>query len=113
MSNMVPLWKICHSRSGDKGDKVDIGLFAYDAETYTVLKQEVKEDVLQRHFSDICEGSIEIFPLDNILALKIVLHKALSGGASTNLRMDNLGKNVAARLLSLEIQCPSSLPRLT
>src|SRR5215216_6434950 len=27
----VGLWKIAHARSGDKADRADIGLFAYDA----------------------------------------------------------------------------------
>ena len=30
----VGLWKIAHARSGDKADRSDIGLFAYDAPTY-------------------------------------------------------------------------------
>src|SRR4051812_34406216 len=34
----VGLWKIAHARSGDKADRADIGLFAYDAPTYAVLK---------------------------------------------------------------------------
>ena len=37
----VGLWKIAHARSGDKADRSDIGLFAYDAPTYQVLKREV------------------------------------------------------------------------
>ena len=37
----VGLWKIAHARSGDKADRSDIGLFAYDAPTYEVLKREV------------------------------------------------------------------------
>ena len=37
----VGLWKIAHARSGDKADRADIGLFAWDAPTYEVLKREV------------------------------------------------------------------------
>ena len=29
----VQLWRIAHARSGDKADRADIGLFAFDAET--------------------------------------------------------------------------------
>src|SRR5262245_47444904 len=32
----VGLWKIAHARSGDKAERADIGLFAYDAPTYEV-----------------------------------------------------------------------------
>jgi hypothetical protein len=44
--------------------------------------------------------------------LKIVLNAALQGGAARSLRMDNLGKNVAAQLLRMEIEAPENLPRL-
>ena len=108
----VPLWKIAHARSGDKADRADIGLFAFDAETYAVLKREVTKERLTRHFGAMATGPVELWPLDNILALKIVLNGALQGGAARSLRMDNLGKNVAAQLLRMEIEAPESLPRL-
>ncbi len=106
----VPLWKIAHARSGDKAD---IGLFAFDAETYSVLKREVTKSRLEKHFAAMGAGPVELWPLDNILALKIVLNAALQGGAARSLRMDNLGKNVAAQLLRMEIDAPEDLPRLT
>ena len=108
----VPLWKIAHARSGDKADRADIGLFAWDAPTYAVLKREVTVERVKTHFGAICEGPVELWPLDNLLALKIVLNRALQGGAARSLRMDNLGKAVAAQLLRMEIEAPASLPRL-
>jgi len=108
----VPLWKIAHARSGDKADRADIGLFAWDAPTYQVLKREVTPERLKEHFKAICEGPVELWPLDNLLALKIVLNRALPGGAARSLRMDNLGKAVAAQLLRMEIEAPADLPRL-
>jgi len=108
----VPLWKIAHARSGDKADRADIGLFAWDAPTYAVLKREVTPGRVKEHFKAICEGAVELWPLDNLLALKIVLNRALQGGAARSLRMDNLGKAVAAQLLRMEIEAPADLPRL-
>ena len=111
-SSPTPLWKIAHARSGDKADRADIGLFAYDAETYAVLKREVTKERLAKHFAGMGARPVELWPLDNILALKIVLNAALQGGAARSLRMDNLGKNVAAQLLRMEIEAPEDLPRL-
>ena len=108
----VPLWKIAHARSGDKADRADIGLFAFDPETYAVLKREVTKERLARHFAAMTSAPVELWPLDNILALKIVLNGALQGGAARSIRMDNLGKNVAAQLLRMEIDAPENLPRL-
>ena len=109
----VGLWKIAHARSGDKADRADIGLFAYDAPTYEVLKREVTRERLAAHFADISNGPVEIYPLDNLLAVKIVLNAALQGGAARSLRMDSLGKAVAARLLRMEVEAPENLPRLS
>lgn len=108
----VPLWKIAHARSGDKADRADIGLFAWDAPTYAVLKREITAARIAQHFESICNGPVEIWPLDNLLALKIVLNAALQGGAARSLRTDNLGKNIAAALLRMEIEAPENLPRL-
>ena len=108
----VALWRIAHARSGDKADRADIGLFAYDATTYAVLKREVSKERLAEHFAAICKGPVQVWPLDNILALKIVLNDALQGGAARSLRTDNLGKIVAAQLLRMEIEAPGDLPRL-
>jgi hypothetical protein len=100
----VPLWKLAHARSGDKGDRADIGLFARDAATYALLKREVTAERLAQHFASIARGPVEVWPLDNLLAIKIVLNGALQGGAARSLRMDNLGKCIAARLLRMEIE---------
>ena len=108
----VQLWRIAHARSGDKADRADIGLFAYDAATYAVLKREVTRERLAAHFAGMGTGPVELWPLDNILARKTGLNAALPGGAARSLRMDNLGKNVAAQLLRMEIDAPEDLPRL-
>ena len=76
-----------------------------------MLKREVTKERLAKHFAAMIEGPVQLWPLDNILALKIVLNAALQGGAARSLRMDNLGKNVAAQLLRMEIEAPGDLPR--
>jgi hypothetical protein len=104
--------RIAHARSGDKGDRADIGLFAYDAETYEVLKREVTAERVAAHFRGIAAGTVERYELDNIWALKFVLNAALQGGGSRSLRIDNLGKTMGAALLRMEIDAPDTLPRL-
>lgn len=107
----LPLSRIAHARSGDKADRADIGLFARDAETYAVLRREVTPQAVAAHFAAIASGPVEIWPLDNLLALKIVLNGALQGGAARSLRMDNLGKCIAAQLLRMRIEVPETLLR--
>ena len=106
----IQLVRIAHARGGDKGDKADLGLFAYDEASYAVLKQEVSASRVAEHFAGIATGRVERFELDNLLALKFVLHNALDGGAARSLRSDNLGKSLAAGLLRMAIEVPDDLP---
>lgn len=106
----VQLVRIAHARGGDKGDKADLSLFAYDAETYAVLKQAVSAECVAAHFAGIVRGRVDCYPMDKLLALKFVLHDALDGGAAHSLRSDNLGKSLAAGLLRMEIEVPDGLP---
>ncbi len=93
-----------HARSGDKGDKADLSLFARDRETYDLLVREVTAGRVKQHFEGIITGKVERFEVPNVLALKFVLHGALNGGASRSLRSDALGKSLSSALLRMEIE---------
>lgn len=99
----IQLAKLAHARSGDKADWVDFGLFAWNAPGYAVLAREVTAQRAQAHFAPWLPGQVECWTLPNILAIKLVLHDALQGGGARNLRLDNLGKSMAAALLRMEI----------
>jgi hypothetical protein len=96
-----------HARSGDKGDKANIALFAPDRATYDLLVREVTADRVREHFAGIITGQVERFEVPNVLALNFVLHGALNGGASRSLRSDSLGKSLASALLRM-LQYPQS-----
>lgn len=98
------LVQLAHARSGDKGDKADVSLFASDKATYDVLEREVTAERVRAHFAGIITGKVERFEVPNVLALKFVLHGALNGGASRSLRSDALGKSLASALLRMEIE---------
>lgn len=100
----IPLARIAHARSGDKADWVDFGLFAWNPAGYAVLSREVTAERVRAHFAPWLPGEVDAWALPNILALKFVLKGALQGGGARNLRLDNLGKAMAAALLRLEIE---------
>jgi hypothetical protein len=99
----IRLADLAHARSGDKADWVDFGLFAWNAAGYAVLEREVTAQAVEAHFARWLPGRVECWCLPNILAIKLVLHDALQGGGARNLRLDNLGKSMAAALLRMEI----------
>lgn len=95
---------LAHARSGDKGDKANIALFAPDKVTYDMLVRTVTVERVQNHFVGIATGKVERFEVPNVLALNFVLHGALNGGASRSLRSDALGKSLSSALLRMEIE---------
>jgi hypothetical protein len=95
---------LAHARSGDKGDKANIAIFAPDRTTYEILLREVTEERVRAHFDGIVTGHVERFEVPNVLALNFVLHGALNGGASRSLRSDSLGKSLSSAMLRLEIE---------
>lgn len=98
------LIELAHARSGDKGDKVNIGLIANRSEDYPVLVREVTAERVKEHFAAVCKGQVERFELPNLEALNFLLHEALDGGGTMALKADPQGKTYSSALLRMEIE---------
>ena len=99
----VKLIEVAHARSGDKGDKVNIGLIALRPEDYPLLVKHVTAEKVRAHFSELCKGEVHRYELPNIGALNFVLDRALGGGGTVSLRTDSQGKTYGAALLRMEL----------
>ena len=100
----VPLSRLAHTRSGDKGDTCNIGVIALNERDYPILVREVTADRVKRHFGELVRGEVERFELPNLGALNFLLHGALGGGGTVSLRTDAQGKTFGAALLAMEIE---------
>jgi len=96
--------EIAYARSGDKGDKVNIGLVARAPELYEVLKEQVTAERVKEHFRDVCFGEVHRYELPNFLAMNFVLDEALDGGGTFSLRLDPQGKTVCDSLLLMMVE---------
>jgi hypothetical protein len=105
----IPLSRIAHTRSGDKGDTCNVGVIAYDERDYPVLVREVTAERVKRYFGELVQGEVERFELPNLGALNFLLHRSLGGGGTVSLRTDAQGKTYGAALLGLEIDVPGEL----
>ncbi len=90
---------VAYARSSDKGDHVDIGLFAYVEPSYQLLLEELTVDRLQKFFAPMGIGKVDRYPVPGLLAIKFVIHNALDGGGARSLRADNQGKTWSGALL--------------
>jgi hypothetical protein len=104
-----PLHALAHARSGDKGPHSNVGLVAYSAEAYAVIKEQVTAKRVKAYFAGIVQGDVVRYELDNLLALNFILGDSLGGGGSESLLNDAQGKTHAQKLLAMEIEVPDSL----
>ena len=100
----IPLSRIAHGRSGDKGDTANVGVIVYDERHYPILAREVTADRVKAHFGDLIRGDVERFELPNLGALNFLLNGALGGGGTLSFRIDAQGKTYSAGLLRMEIE---------
>jgi hypothetical protein len=105
----VQLIRICHGRSGDKGDTANVGLIARKAEYYPIIEKYVTAEKVKRHFEGIALGPVQRYELPNIWALNFLLHNALGGGGTKSLKNDAQGKTLAAALLKMEIDIEETI----
>jgi hypothetical protein len=99
----VPLSKIAHTRSGDKGDTANIGVIAHEERYYRALVREVTAERVKAHFGDRVKGKVTRYELPNLWALNFLLDEALGGGGTLSLRVDAQGKTYGSGLLSMEV----------
>lgn len=106
---VVKLNEIAQARSGDKGNSVNIGVFAPNQAIYEVFLSQLTEEKVKEHFSTLVKGEVIRYELPNIYALNFVCKEALDGGGSSTTRFDNLGKCFGANFLRMEIEIDDNL----
>jgi hypothetical protein len=105
----VPLLRIAHGRSGDKGDVSNIGLIARRAELLPWLRAQVTEASVAAYLAHLVKGKVTRYDLPGIGAVNFVCEQALGGGGMASLRNDPLGKGMAQILLSMPVRVPRAL----
>ena len=105
----IPLYKIAHARSGDKGDASNVGLIADSAELYDVILDQVTEERVKHHFAQVCRGDVDRYEVPNLHALNFILHDSLGGGGTASLKNDAQGKTHGQGLLLMEVEVPDEL----
>jgi hypothetical protein len=106
----IRLGDIAHTRSGDKGNRSNIGVVASDAASYVYLKEHLTEELVAAYFQPMGIGKVRRHEVPGLLAFNFVIDHALAGGASRSLRFDTQGKALGVVLLELPIPAPATWP---
>jgi len=109
----VPLREIAFTRSGDKGDTVNVGVIPYHEEDFELLKEKVTVERVQELYGELVKGEIIRYEFHGIKALNFVMKNALSGGVSKSLNLDAHGKSYGNLMLRLEIEIPDEKKELS
>jgi len=105
----VPLIRLAHGRSGDKGNKANIGVIARRAEYLPYLSAWLTPERVGRFFAHNHPSLVERFDLPGFDAMNFLLHDVLGGGGMASLRTDNLAKAFAQVLLTMPVDVPEAL----
>lgn len=108
----LPLHRLAHSRTGDKGDTANISVIAYTAEFFPLLVEQVTEAKVLAIFRHRRPSAVRRYVLPKLCAMNFVLENVLDGGVNDSLNLDSHGKTLAFLLLSLEIAVPKELAAL-
>ncbi len=106
----LPLRKLAHARSGDKGDGSNVGLIAQSAEAWTIIQEQVTAPAVKAHFASICRGSVLRYEIPTLRALNFILKDSLGGGGTESLKTDAQGKAHGQLLLYMEVEVPDDSP---
>lgn len=109
----MKLREFAYSRSGDKGDIVNLCVFVYDDDNWEVLRRELTVEKVRDKFGSLVKGEITRYELPGTKGLNFVMTEALGGGVSMSLRTDPHGKSYQSLILEIDIDADEEIkPRL-
>lgn len=105
----IRLGEIAYARSGDKGSGATLGILAYTAAGYDVLRTALTADAMEAYFKPMGCAGVKRYEVPNLHALNFVLPEVLAGGGSRSLRVDAQGKAVGQVALEMTIEVPDAI----
>ena len=105
----VSLREIAHARTGDKGNRTNISLIAYDPRHYDLLVEQVTPARVAQQFAYRKPTHVARYLLPKIAAMNFVLDDVLDGGVNDSLNLDMHGKALSFHLLAIIVQVPVAM----
>ena len=109
----VPLIALAWGRSGDKGNKANIGIIARQAQYLPYICAAITTELVCERFAHFLDntgpGRVERFLLPGPNAINFLLHDVLGGGGVASIRNDPQGKGYAQLLLSCPVPVPAAI----
>ena len=107
----VPLIKLAWGRSGDKGDKANVGIIARQPEFLPYIYAALSEEIVAQRFSHFLPEDapnhsacyVERYLMPGCNGINFLLHQVLGGGGMASIRNDAQGKGFGQLMLDASI----------
>ncbi len=106
MGQRIRLREICHARSGNKGNGVNVGIATYDRAHYQWVKDHLTTQAVADYVKPVTCDPISRYELPKLSAFNFVIPGVLEGSHSGTQILDTLGKCYSSILLDMEIDAP-------
>jgi hypothetical protein len=107
----ILLHQVAHSRAGDKGNRLNASVIAYEPAAFDYLHDQVTEARIAKLFSIRGPVTVKRYELPRLRALNFVIDDVLEGGVNGSLNLDGHGKTLSFRILMLPVTVPAHLAR--
>lgn len=84
----IALHRLAHGRAGDKGNRLNVSVIAYDPANYELLRAQVTAERVRTAFADRRPSQVQRYELPHLAALNFVLDDVLEGGVNRSLNLD-------------------------
>lgn len=107
----VPLYRVAHGRTGDKGNRSNISVIAWNPEVWSALQEQVTVEAVARQFAHRRPAKVTRYLLPQLCAMNFVIDEVLDGGVNDALNLDSHGKTLSYHLLDMNIALPEELAK--
>jgi hypothetical protein len=109
----MPLGRVVHARSGDKGGDANIGVWAMEAaarpDRVAWLLDFLTADRVRTLLPETADLDVEVFALPNLGAVNVLVHGLLGEGVAASSRFDPQAKALGEWLRSRYVDVPEAL----
>jgi hypothetical protein len=105
----VPLYRLAHARSGDKGNRSNIALICRDPGFYSTIAEQITAERVAAHFAARQPRQVTRYELPKLAAFNFVLDDVLEGGVNASLGLDGHGKALSLFLLTAQVTIEAAL----
>jgi hypothetical protein len=105
----VPLYRLAHARTGDKGNRSNIAVICRDPRFYAAIAEHLTAERVATHFAARQPRKVTRYDLPKLAAFNFVLDDVLEGGVNASLGLDGHGKALSFLLLTARITVDAAL----